>query len=183
MADQPTPQTKAHRELSKIYFLKAGDFVKIGTTKNVSIRSRISDMQTGNPNKMELLGIMLGDERVESNLHAHFSDIRQSGEWFLYSPELKTFIETFAITSPNEINNLEEKESMILSFRDKEVNYINVINNLLNMIVSLKKGIETVLEKLNYSYTLYRTAETKLAKLELIVDGDRGIWGGHTSSR
>lgn len=93
--------------ISKIYFFKAGDHVKIGTT-NGSISDRVAGLQTGNPIKIELLGIMLGGTNVERKLHEKFSIFRRSGEWFFYSDEIKEFVNSFTVTS-GYINESEEK--------------------------------------------------------------------------
>ena len=44
------------------------------------------------PTKQELLGLMLGEEVLERELHARFGHLRLRGEWFRGAPELLDFI-------------------------------------------------------------------------------------------
>ena len=77
-----------------IYFIKGGDFVKIG--KSHSPEKRIKELQTGNPYKLELLKTIKecseGGYFNESDLHIKFKDHRVEGEWFRYTDEIENFI-------------------------------------------------------------------------------------------
>lgn len=73
-----------------VYFLRAGDFVKIGWSQNP--RKRIQSFTTGNPHKAELLGSVPGTLEDEKRLHAVFGDIRHRREWFSAESELLGFI-------------------------------------------------------------------------------------------
>jgi hypothetical protein len=83
------------------YFIKSGEFVKIGCTKGKfieSVHSRFKTLKTGMPhseNLIELLFFEEGGEYLERNLHKIFSKdrIRENGEWFNYSDEIKKYIE------------------------------------------------------------------------------------------
>ena len=84
-----------------IYFVRAGEYIKIGMTKDVN--GRMSAIQTGNPIKLELCGVIdhLTKEQAHSyerRLHNFFSALRVKGEWFKtnrfeqYHAESKTII-------------------------------------------------------------------------------------------
>jgi len=74
-----------------VYFIKMEETreIKIGfTVKNP--KERLKDLQTGNSNKLILLGYIDGTKQDEYNLHQEFSEERKSiGEWFKPSPRLK----------------------------------------------------------------------------------------------
>ncbi len=53
---------------------------------SVSVSSRVAALQTCNPHKLNLLGIV--QRNIERELHSQFKDIRLNGEWFKGEPEL-----------------------------------------------------------------------------------------------
>jgi hypothetical protein len=69
-----------------VYFIANGEAqlspIKIGRTN--SLKRRMSELQTGNPVQLRLLGyIESGDEvSLEAELHQKFCQERRSGEWF-----------------------------------------------------------------------------------------------------
>jgi hypothetical protein len=65
-----------------IYFIhdRISRAVKIGVSNNPA--DRLGTLQTGNPNRMELLGHIRGDERDEARLHQQFAEYKVGGEWF-----------------------------------------------------------------------------------------------------
>ena len=79
--------------LKYIYFIKAGDFVKIGITTNP--KKRLHDLQTSNPLKLDLIYFMPGDENLEKILHEVFDEYKESGEWFRFESGLRTFVYSF----------------------------------------------------------------------------------------
>jgi len=82
-------------EIKQIYFILAGEFVKIGIAKNP--KKRLRDLQTANPVKLNLLYTIPGDETLEKTLHLIFDEYRESGEWFRYEYGLKSFIDCFRV--------------------------------------------------------------------------------------
>ena len=62
--------------------------IKIGFSEKHP-NGRLKDFQTGNSNKLNLLGYIEGTYEDESNLHREFYEERGNGEWFEYSPRLK----------------------------------------------------------------------------------------------
>lgn len=75
--------------ISKVYFLRDGQFIKIGISKNPSMRIR--NLQVGNPRPIEVVRVWdcydemgLDAYKAEKTLHNELKDVRQCGEWFLY---------------------------------------------------------------------------------------------------
>jgi len=99
-----------------IYFLydSVNNVVKIGKSKEGSLYSRLSSLQTGNVTKLDLLGIITGYTDKESELHLKFDKYRIRGEWFEYTEEIKNYIETnrieYEIKCPNTTYNKEAKK-------------------------------------------------------------------------
>ena len=74
-----------------VYFIKMEETgeIKIGFTEK-NPKERLKDLQTGNSNKLILLGYIDGTNQDEFNLHQEFSEERKSiGEWFKPSPRLE----------------------------------------------------------------------------------------------
>lgn len=76
-----------------IYFIASKDKIKIGYTKN-SVEKRLNQLQTGNDDKLVLLGYLHGGLDEEKMLHKQFAKyrIRHNGEWFEPSDELIDYI-------------------------------------------------------------------------------------------
>lgn len=74
-----------------IYFIRAGGMIKIGFS--LEVRQRLKELQTAQPVRLELLGVMAGDSDAERTLHERFAFCRQTGEWFSAVDELMLFIE------------------------------------------------------------------------------------------
>lgn len=66
-----------------IYFIQAvqGGPIKIGHTAD-RIRTRLTDIQRMCPIPLQIIGVIDGDEELESTLHFHFREYRLHGEWF-----------------------------------------------------------------------------------------------------
>jgi len=78
-----------------LYFIQAGDAIKIGITNNISARMR--EVQVGNPFKVTLLYSIPFEEenarRAESTIHELFNKTNLSGEWFQANQFILDFIE------------------------------------------------------------------------------------------
>lgn len=73
-----------------VYVLRAGPFIKIGKATGTPT-SRISDLQTGCPYRIELVGYFAGGVKEEIELHRKFAAHRSSGEWFNCVGEVADF--------------------------------------------------------------------------------------------
>lgn len=71
---------------SRVYFVRCGDFIKVGVTKNAA--ARISSFRTGSPHEIELIGTIWGDNSTEKAIHGVLEDQWYRGEWFHYSAYL-----------------------------------------------------------------------------------------------
>ncbi|MBB1177661.1 GIY-YIG nuclease family protein [Brevundimonas aurantiaca] len=74
-----------------VYFLyqegHGPDRIKIGRARRVEERRR--QLQTGNPDRLKLVGFINADDdaRLERDLHRHFAEVRgEFGEWFNLQP-------------------------------------------------------------------------------------------------
>ena len=74
-----------------IYFIKQGDYVKIGYT--TLFKKRLNQLQTSSPVKLEVLALIKGDRVEEKNYHNAFKHINSNGEWFLYNNEIERFVD------------------------------------------------------------------------------------------
>jgi DNA-binding XRE family transcriptional regulator len=74
-----------------IYFIKQGDYVKIGFTNR--FKTRLNQLQVSSPIKLEVLGIIDGNKEEEKSIHEKFKHISSNGEWFMYCDELKSYID------------------------------------------------------------------------------------------
>jgi hypothetical protein len=72
-------------EDSTVYFIRSGDFVKIGWTTN--LERRIWDHEGSNPH-IELLCSVPGDERWELALHYRYRHLHHKREWFRFESDL-----------------------------------------------------------------------------------------------
>ena len=81
-----------NQEVSKgyVYVIKQEDqhLYKIGYTQNRDISQRRSQLQTGNPDDLKVVGsFQCVGSVTEKALHSLFSEYRKTGEWFRLSPQ------------------------------------------------------------------------------------------------
>jgi T5orf172 domain len=63
-----------------VYFVRAGNAVKIGSTTNLAARLRA--LATASAVSLELLAAVPGGREVEARLHRHWRHLHVQGEWF-----------------------------------------------------------------------------------------------------
>lgn len=90
-----------------VYFLQAqcGGPIKIGYTEK-NLASRISGVQVGSSEKLDLICAIPGNMALERRLHNTFDSIRLHGEWFYPAKHLTDYIDylyekRIAITEPS----------------------------------------------------------------------------------
>ena len=85
---------EVHLGAAMIYFIRASDSgnIKIGYSANPDIR-RLS-LQTGNEQRLELIGTIFGGKKEEKSLHSRFEHLRVNGEWYRGDDELLRYIGT-----------------------------------------------------------------------------------------
>jgi hypothetical protein len=79
----------------KIYFIRCGEFVKIGFATDVP--TRFSGIKTSTPHELELLGTVPGDRSTERAFHERFKRHHHRGEWFHFADEIKGTIARLGI--------------------------------------------------------------------------------------
>jgi hypothetical protein len=74
----------------RVYFVRAGNAVKIGFSRNVE--RRLVDLQISFPSRIELLLALRGSVVTERQLHHKFRSLRLNGEWFKFEGALADYI-------------------------------------------------------------------------------------------
>lgn len=92
-------------DVSYVYFIADGEFVKIGKANDVNQRK--ASLETGNPRDLTILGTITCDSEAESfslekKLHRHFEPWNHRGEWFIIGPQILDFISTVTSTQPSD---------------------------------------------------------------------------------
>jgi uncharacterized protein YozE (UPF0346 family) len=84
----------ARAQVSKIYFIQSGTSgpIKIGYTAS-SVERRLSNLQTGHPEKLILLVSIEGNRSLEKQLHNQFNNHHLIGEWFHPHSIILSFID------------------------------------------------------------------------------------------
>jgi hypothetical protein len=75
-----------------IYFIlnSESNHIKIGYSVNPL--KRIKALQTGNSSNLEIITVIEGDIKFERILHFNFKKYNIKNEWFIYSEEIKEFL-------------------------------------------------------------------------------------------
>jgi hypothetical protein len=77
-------------ERTFIYFVRSGEFIKIGQSK--TWKRRIANMQIGSPHTIITLLVLIGEPKLESKLHNWFRADHFRGEWFHSGPAILAYI-------------------------------------------------------------------------------------------
>lgn len=80
----------AWQEETFVYFVRAGEFVKIG--QSTRWKDRVNEMQVGSPYTIIPLLVLVGPPRLERELHKRFWTDHFRGEWFHMGPAIRRFI-------------------------------------------------------------------------------------------
>lgn len=75
----------------RVYFVRVGDFIKIGYTRE--IKRRMYQIDSLTPHEIELLLHINGDTVYEDILHDKFKHLRRKFDWFEATKELVDFID------------------------------------------------------------------------------------------
>jgi len=85
--EEPAREPACLSSFSDLYFIRSGDGpIKIGVS--VDPKKRLKGLQTAHPFKLELLCVVSGAGRKESEYHQRFAEFRLEGEWFSPAPEI-----------------------------------------------------------------------------------------------
>lgn len=85
------PEPVPREPLRQVYFIRGGEFVKIGIAQDAE--ERLNAIQTTSPFPLSLLGWVPGRLADEARIHEELSDYRAHGEWFRATPEVLETIE------------------------------------------------------------------------------------------
>lgn len=80
----------SERRKGFVYFLRAGDRVKIGFS--LDVLERVAGLQASSPEPLELILVLPGAIADERRLHRLFRDDRLHNEWFRYSAEVRAYL-------------------------------------------------------------------------------------------
>lgn len=81
--------------------------MKIGYSKDPV--SRLRNLQTSNPLKLKLIGLLPGSFSSEKEFHLLFKKFKTNGEWFRYDGQLKSCL--IALNDPNFNKNIRDIKS------------------------------------------------------------------------
>jgi hypothetical protein len=95
------PHPNSEKTDGWIYFIRAGDFVKIGFAREVT--NRLPRLQTGSPVKLELLMAIQGKASLEKDFHRKFAKLRAHGEWFKLEGALSAYLDRFCLRQVREM--------------------------------------------------------------------------------
>ncbi|WP_244176037.1 GIY-YIG nuclease family protein [Microbacterium oxydans] len=82
--DAPDPDLPLPR-VDVVYYIRYDGRVKIGTSRRP--RQRLASIR-----HQELLAFERGDRSVEQQRHREFAEIREGGEWFTLTPDLRAHV-------------------------------------------------------------------------------------------
>jgi len=88
VGDAPDAELPRPR-IDVVYYLRYADRIKIGTSARP--RARLAAIM-----HEELLAFERGDRMLERARHVQFADIREGGEWFTATPELRAHAASLA---------------------------------------------------------------------------------------
>jgi hypothetical protein len=77
-------------DLTFIYFVRSGEYIKIGKSK--VWRTRVTNMQVGSPHTIIVLLVLISEPKLERQLHKRFRADHFRGEWFHSSPAILAYI-------------------------------------------------------------------------------------------
>lgn len=130
-----------------LYLIRAGNFVKIGVSKN--IKSRLKTLQTSNPVELKLLAYTIGNDEydyiIESEIHEEFEDHRAKGEWFtLTKDQLINIVKKYNFESDYDLENstIWITENDII-----QANYLNKLDEVKEKFQEYESQIENFYER------------------------------------
>lgn len=109
---RPAPEPSKAKDADQdgyVYFMKAGNVVKIGFTTNP--RARLHSLQTGCADPAIIVKIVEGTRRKERYFHKRFEIYRLKGEWFdlrgMLAKYLERCISPVALPTPKQQPEIE----------------------------------------------------------------------------
>lgn len=90
-AAEASAALERNNSLGDLYFIRAGDAVKIG--RSVNLTTRMKKMQVDNPEKLDCVLVLKGCGPEEGKWHKTFAADHIRGEWFRFSPSIQNEVE------------------------------------------------------------------------------------------
>lgn len=108
-----------------IYFIKAGDFLKIGYTKDENtFKVRLQTYNTSNPYNIEIINLIEGDFVLEKDILNYFLDFHCKGEWFYYDKSIIEYAKApFSVPISKFKKPLKEGNKIINENFDRIISY------------------------------------------------------------
>lgn len=133
-------KTKGKDQLDDVYLIRSGNTscYKIGFSNNFS--ERLSRLQTGNPEKLEMIKTCFGGKKLEKSFHEKYADCRISGEWFNFDQRtLKSVIEDY---DDNKYKNTIKMSDLVVNPEEKISTTQKTSGNYLEdqTIIPVKRG-------------------------------------------
>jgi hypothetical protein len=97
-AAEASLKEERRQKFGDLYFVGAGNAVKIGRTTNFGVRLR--HIQAHNHENVECLAVLKGQGWRERDLHRRFRDHHLRGEWFERCPEIEAEIDRLNAPTP-----------------------------------------------------------------------------------
>jgi len=76
-----------------VYAIARSDAIKIGWSGRHPRRARLSQLQCSSPDKLQLIGTIIGTLSDEAAIHDRFAAYHIRGEWFHWNDEILTFFQ------------------------------------------------------------------------------------------
>jgi hypothetical protein len=86
----PKPRDEIRKRSGFVYFIRSGEFVKIGYSKNPI--KRLDILNTGMGTRARFVLSVPGTMKDEKQLHGRFARNRANGEWFRMGPSIEQFL-------------------------------------------------------------------------------------------
>jgi hypothetical protein len=114
--------------------------VKIGYAGNPI--SRLSQLQTGTTDRLDLLMTFVGGLAEEKQIHKELANYRISGEWFKYSPLVFSILSDFmaAQFNSNGCNTIDLK-SLVGDLEEENRKLLNVAESSIEIIQTVQKSL------------------------------------------
>lgn len=84
-----------------VYAIEGAGLVKIG--RAVAPSFRLATFQSGSPIELKFRGCVVGDHRLERELHERFYEYRRHGEWFSLAGAVAEWVDALELTPRHEL--------------------------------------------------------------------------------
>jgi len=157
-----------------IYFIKSGDYLKVGYSSDVA--KRMKQYATHNPD-FELLYIINGDEQLEKEIHTELKDYHHRLEWFHMDDYVKYMIDYLREKYKDWV---EDEISILKKMRDVEGEFIELLKISVKELTNFpatKYFKQKWAKELKVPFKNIDAMIRKLVKKEILYKITEGIYG------